>query len=498
MHCASRNSVRNLAISNQQSTPPPPPLSKGGIEGGENFSPLTSHFSLLDTHCHLEMAEFDEDRDAVIQRAKEAGIDAVITVGSDLKGNIGSLRLSEKYDFIYSSVGIHPHDAKDFTEEVYKKVRGWAASSSKIVAIGETGLDYHYDNSPRDIQKEVFKKHLLLAKELELPVIIHSREAKKDTLEILRDSGINRGVLHCFSGDMDMAEKAMEMGLYISIAGPVTFKNAKKLRETAEAIPDDYLLIETDAPYLTPEPFRGRRNEPSFLVNTAQKIAELRKVSLEDIARITTLNAKRLFRIGKSIQEGEIAYKIRDSLYLNITNRCTNKCSFCVRFHSDYVKGHNLRLSAEPTEEELKTAIGDPVQYKEIVFCGYGEPFLRFEIVKNLARWIKERGGRVRINTNGHGNIINRRNILPELKGFVDVISVSLDASNEKVYNRICNPDFKNAFHEVISFIKEARQYIPDVQATVVEMEGVDVEKCRKITDELGIKLRVRKLDIVG
>ncbi|MCG2813670.1 MAG: YchF/TatD family DNA exonuclease, partial [Thermodesulfovibrionales bacterium] len=351
--------MRNLAISNQQSTPPQPPLSKGGIEGGVNFSPLTSHFSLLDTHCHLEMAEFDEDRDAVIQRAKEAGIDAVITVGSDLKGNIGSLRLSEKYDFIYSSVGIHPHDAKDFTEEIYNKIRTWATEYriqksspplppfskggrggitnseliSKVVAIGETGLDYHYDNSPRDIQKEVFKRHLLLAKELELPVIIHSREAKKDTLEILGDSGINRGVLHCFSGDMDMAEKAMEMGLYISIAGPVTFKNAKKLRETAEAIPDDYLLIETDAPYLTPEPFRGRRNEPAFLVNTAEKIAEMRRVSLEDIARITTLNAKRLFRIGKSIQEGEIAYKIRDSLYLNITNRCTNKCSFCVRFH---------------------------------------------------------------------------------------------------------------------------------------------------------------------
>ncbi len=493
MHCVSRNSVRNSAISHQPSA-----------------------ISLIDTHCHLEMTEFDEDRDAVIQRAIEAGIDAVITVGSDLKGNIGSLRLSEKYDFIYSSVGIHPHDAKDFTEEVYKQIKKWGSEyriqdtplnppllrgelkGGKVVAIGETGLDYHYDNSPRDVQKEVFKKHLLLAKELELPVIIHSREAKKDTLEILADSGISRGVLHCFSGDMDMAEKAMEMGLYISIAGPVTFKNAKKLREITEAIPDDYLLIETDAPYLTPEPFRGRRNEPSFLRNTAEKIAELRRVSIEDIARITTLNAKRLFRIGKSIQEGEIAYKIRDSLYLNITNRCTNKCSFCVRFHSDYVKGHNLRLSVEPTEEELKTAIGDPVQYKEIVFCGYGEPFLRFDVVKNIARWIKDRGGRVRINTNGHGSIINRRNIFPELKGFVDVISVSLDAPDEKVYDRICNPDFKNAFHEVLSFIKEAKQYIPDVQATVVEMEGVDVEECRKITDELGVKLRVRKLDVIG
>lgn len=505
-------------------------------ENLSNSSRITVHASpaFIDTHCHLEMTEFNEDRDKVIQRARDAGIEAVITVGSDLKGNIGSLRLSEKYDFIYSSVGIHPHDAKDFTEEVYEQIKAWGtkyriqdarytihdkkkirdvgckiqdnhescimnhASCSKVVAIGETGLDYHYDNSPRDIQKEVFKKHLLLAKELALPVIIHSREAKKDMLEILGNSGINRGVLHCFSGDMDMAEKAMEMGFYISIAGPVTFKNAVKLREITEAIPDDYLLIETDAPYLTPEPFRGRRNEPSFLVNTAEKIAEVRRVSLEDIARITTLNAKRLFRIGKSIQQGEITYKIRDSLYLNITNRCTNKCSFCVRFHSDYVKGHNLRLSAEPTEEELKIAIGDPVQYKEIVFCGYGEPFLRFEIVKNLARWIKERGGRVRINTNGHGNIINRRNIVPELKGLVDSVSVSLDAHNEETYNKICAPAFKNAFHEVISFIKEAKQYIPDVQATVVEMEGVDVEKCRKITDELGVKLRVRKLDVVG
>ncbi|RJQ41036.1 MAG: YchF/TatD family DNA exonuclease [Nitrospiraceae bacterium] len=453
---------------------------------------------MIDTHCHLEMKPFDDDREDVLKRAKDAGIEAVITVGSDMKGNTGSLRLSEKYDFIYSSVGIHPHDANDFTEEIYQQIKTWASSLPKVVAIGETGLDYHYDNSPRDMQKEVFKKHLLLAKELELPVIIHSREAKKDTLEILADSGISSGVLHCFSGDMDMAEKAMEMGFYISIAGPVTFKNASKLREITEAIPDDYLLIETDAPYLTPEPFRGKRNEPSFLVNTAEKIAEARKVSLEDIARITTLNARRLFRIGKSIRQGKIAYKIRDSLYLNITNRCTNKCSFCVRFHSDYVKGHNLRLSAEPTEEEIKTAIGDPSQYKEIVFCGYGEPFLRFDIVKNIAALIKERGGRVRINTNGHGSIINRRNILPELKGLVDVISVSLDAQDEKVYDRICAPDFKNAFHEVTAFIKESKKYIPDVQATVVEMEGVDVEKCRKITDELGVKLRVRKLNAVG
>jgi len=478
---------------------------------------------MIDTHCHLEMSEFDEDREEVIQRARDAGIEAIITIGSDLKGNIGSLELSRKYGFIYSSIGIHPHDAKDFTEEIYNQIKEWATEfrihgtgcrmhdtplnpplvrggvkGGKVVAIGETGLDYHYDNSPRDVQRKVFGRHLDLAKELDLPAVIHSREAKKDTLDILGESGINRGVLHCFSGDIDMAERVMEMGFYISIAGPVTFKNAKKLVEIAKIIPDGYLLIETDAPYLTPEPFRGKRNEPAFVVNTAKKIAELRGITFEDIARITMLNAKRLFKLGALPRKGEIAYKIRDSLYLNITNRCTNKCSFCVRFHGDYVKGHNLRLSDEPTEEELKSAIGEPSLYREVVFCGYGEPLLKLDIVKNLSKWIKEKGGRVRINTNGHGNLIHHRNILPELRGLVDSISISFDAPDEETYNRICSPAFKNAFDEVILFMKEARKYIPDVQATVVEMEGVNVDKCRRITDKLGIKLRVRKLDVVG
>lgn len=520
MHCGSKSSVHNSQKSEPRTQntalPLQHPISKGGIEGGVNSSLFTLHSSpkLVDTHCHIEMDEFSEDREDVIQRAREAGIEAIITVGSDLEGNIGSLELSKRYDFIYSSIGIHPHDAKDFTEEIYEQLKEWATeyriqnytlhttrytlNMPKVVAIGETGLDYHYDNSPQDIQREVFRRHLTLAKELGLPVIIHSREAKNDTLEILKESGINRGVLHCFSGDMDMAEKAMGMGFYISIAGTVTFKNAKKIVEIAKTIPDDYLLIETDAPYLTPEPFRGKRNEPAFVKNTAKRIAEIRGESFEDIARITTLNAKQLFKIGEVSRKGEIAYKIRDSLYLNITNRCTNRCSFCVRFHTDYVKGHNLRLSDEPTEEELKIAIGDPSQYREIVFCGYGEPLLRLDIVKDVAKWIKEKGGIVRINTNGHGNLIHHRNILPELKGLVDVISVSLDAHDEETYNRICSPAFKNAFHEIISFIKEAKKYIPNVQATVVEMAGVDVKKCRGIADELGIKLRVRKLDVVG
>ncbi|WP_333653492.1 YchF/TatD family DNA exonuclease [Dissulfurispira sp.] len=465
---------------------------------------------MIDTHCHLEMKPYDPDREDVIRRAREAGLEAIITIGSDFEGCKGAVELAEKYDFIYATVGIHPHDAKDFSEEIFDQIKRWAANrsqksevrsqknkNSKVVAIGEIGLDYHYDHSPRDIQKDVFKKQLYYAKEVNLPVIIHSREAKKDTLKILEESGVTKGVMHCFSGDMEMAERVMSLGFYISIAGPVTFKNADRLREIAKAIPDDYLLVETDAPYLTPEPLRGKRNEPAFVVHTARFIAELRDISIEDIDRITTLNAKRLFGIGK-MPEAEIAYKIRDSLYLNITNRCTSKCTFCVKFHTDFVKGHKLRLEHEPAEEELKNAIGDPTKYKEIVFCGYGEPLLRLDAVKSVASWVKEKGGKVRINTNGHGSLIHKKNILPELQGLVDSISISLDAQDEETYNRICRPAFKNAFNEVVNFIKEAKKYIPDVTATVVTSEGVDIDKCKEITDSLGVKLRVRKLDVVG
>ena len=489
----SRNSVHNDKKRRNGDTGP---LKKSKLTVSPSH-PVPGSFSLIDTHCHLEMDEFNPDRDLVINRALHAGVQTIITIGSDMDSIIKGLKLSKKYDCIFTSIGIHPHDAKDFSNEVYKKLKTWA-TNEKVVAIGETGLDYHYDNSPREVQKDVFREHLVLTKETRLPVIIHSREAQKDTLDIIKESGVNRGVFHCFSGDIDMAKKGMDMGFLISIAGPVTFKNARRLREIAKAIPDDYLLIETDAPYLTPEPFRRKRNEPSYIVHTAKFLAELRGITLEDLARITTLNAKRLFSIGQLPEQGEIAYKIRNTLYLNLTNRCTNECTFCIRFHTDYVKGHNLRLTDEPSEKELKDAIKDPSQYKEVVFCGFGEPLLRLDVVKNIASWIKQHKGKVRINTNGHGNMIHKRNILPELHSIVDSISISLDAHDEETYNKICRPTFKNAFQGVLSFIKEARKYIPEVRATVVTLQGVDIEKCRKIAEDLDVKFKVRKLDVVG
>jgi len=456
-----------------------------------------SSLSFIDTHCHMDMKEFDQDREEVIARSRAAGIDPLITIGSDLEGTLEGVALAEQHDGIYCSVGIHPHDAKDFTAETYRLLKD-LTRQTKVVAIGETGLDYHYDHSPRDVQRRVFEQHLLLAGETGLPVIIHSREANRDTLQIVSNSGITNGVFHCFSGDMAMAEQVMAMGFYISLAGPVTFKKARSLHEVARMVPDDYLLLETDAPYLTPEPFRGKRNEPAYLVHTAKRIAELRGISLQDISRITSVNAKQLFGIGPLPDKGEIAYQIRDSLYLNITNRCTNRCSFCVKFHSDYVKGHRLRLSHEPSEEELKKEIGDPARYKEVVFCGYGEPLQRIEAVKNVAQWVKSRHGRVRINTNGHANLIHGRNIIPELKGIVDSISISLDAQDKDTYNRICSPAYPEAFDAVVAFIRDVKESVPDVQITVVNIPGVDIAQCREMAEKLGVRFRIRELDVVG
>ncbi len=452
----------------------------------------------IDSHCHLDMEPFDGDRDEVVKRALEEGIEYIINIGSDRAGNIKCLEVSGQYTHIFSTVGIHPHDAKTLDDKLFYELKQWA-ENPKVVAIGEIGLDFHYMNSPKDIQIDAFKKQIALARELSLPIIVHSRDAKDETLDILKkDASGMPGVLHCFSGDIDMAKQVINMGFYISIAGPVTFKKAEELREVVKTLPDERILIETDAPYLSPVPKRGKRNEPAYVKHTAQTIADVRNVTLEDIARITTLNTKKLFKIGEMSEKGEIAYRIRDSLYLNITNRCTNRCGFCVRFHTSFVKGHNLKLESEPSAEGIITAIGDPSPYKEIVFCGLGEPLLRLDAVKEVSKWLKDKGTKVRINTNGHGNLINKRNILPELDGLVDSISISLDAEKEDKYEEVCKPDFKDSFEGVISFIKEAKKHIPEVNVTVVELPDIDIEKCKQLAEELGVGIRTRSYNVVG
>lgn len=254
---------------------------------------------LFDTHVHLNAEQFNEDLQEVINRAQAEGVSTMVVVGFDRPTITKAIELCETYDFIYASVGWHPVDAIDMTPADLEWLRELSAHP-KVVALGEMGLDYHWDKSPKDIQKEVFKKQIQLAKEVKLPIIIHNREATSDIVEILKESGAAEvgGIMHCFSGSVETAKECLDMNFYISLGGPVTFKNAKKPKEVAEAIPLERLLIETDCPYLAPHPYRGKRNEPAFVKLVAEQIAELKGISYEEVAKATTENAKKLFDIN--------------------------------------------------------------------------------------------------------------------------------------------------------------------------------------------------------
>lgn len=455
---------------------------------------------LIDTHAHLDMREFNDDRDDVIKRAQDAGVEYIVTIGTTVESSRDAVLLAEKYECVYAAIGIHPHEAKDVLHPAYEVLRHFA-QHKKVVAYGELGLDYYYEHSPRTDQKQKFRDMLREARELELPVIIHDRDAHEDTLRILSEewSPDLGGVMHCFSGDAAMARTVIEMGFSISFAGPITFLKAEALREVARQVPIEHMLIETDAPYLAPQPVRGKRNEPAYVRHTAEVIAGIKGLTFDDVARITSYNAMQLFGIGMVSQQGLIAYPIRNSLYLNITNRCTAACTFCVRYHTDFVKGHNLRLGGEPSMETIIQQIGDPKRYAEVVFCGYGEPLLRLDVVKAVSAEVKRRGGRVRIDTNGHANLIHKRDVLPELAGLVDAMSISLNAQNAELYHKITQPKFGIGTYEAVTeFIRRAKVNIPDVTVTVVSLPEVDIDACRAIADNLGVKLRVREYNVVG
>jgi TatD DNase family protein len=254
---------------------------------------------LFDTHAHLNADQYKEDLAEVMDRAREAGISNIVVVGFDRPTISRAMELAEAYDYIYACVGWHPVDAVDMTDEDLKWIEE-LASHPKVVALGEMGLDYHWDKSPHAIQKEVFRKQIRLAKKVKLPIVIHNRDATADIVDILREEGAAEvgGIMHCFSGSVEVAKQCLEMNFYISLGGPVTFKNAKKPKEVALEIPLDKLLIETDCPYLTPHPYRGQRNEPSYVKLVAEQIAEIKGLTFEQIANATSDNAKRLFGIN--------------------------------------------------------------------------------------------------------------------------------------------------------------------------------------------------------
>ena len=264
-------------------------------KASDSFSIIISMF--IDSHAHLEMREFESDRHDVISRAVDGGLDYIVTVGTTLADCRKALRLAHQYDKVYAAIGIHPHEVKEIDARTYGQLK-IMAEDEKVVAWGEIGLDFFRNHSPRDVQKQCFREQLRLAAEMELPVIIHDRDAHAEMLAILQDcQGTQGGVIHCFSGDVAMAQTCLEMGFYISIAGPVTYAKSDKLQTVVRQIPLERLLIETDAPYLAPVPNRGKRNEPFYVIQTARQIAALKNLSLEEVGRVTSENARALFHL---------------------------------------------------------------------------------------------------------------------------------------------------------------------------------------------------------
>ncbi|USL36443.1 TatD family hydrolase [Priestia megaterium] len=254
---------------------------------------------LFDTHVHLNAEQYEDDLQEVINRALEKGVQNMVVVGFDEPTIKKAIQIAETYDFIYASVGWHPVDAVDMTDEHLAWIEE-LAQHPKVVALGEMGLDYHWDKSPKEVQKDVFRRQIRLARKVNLPIIIHNRDATEDVVTILKEEHVEEvgGIMHCFTGSIEVAKQCMDMNMYISFGGPVTFKNSKKPKEVATELPLDKLLIETDCPYLTPHPFRGKRNEPGYVSYVAEQIAELKGITYEELAAITTANAKKLFGIN--------------------------------------------------------------------------------------------------------------------------------------------------------------------------------------------------------
>ncbi|NWF89505.1 MAG: YchF/TatD family DNA exonuclease [Ignavibacteriaceae bacterium] len=449
----------------------------------------------VDSHAHLFYPNFDGELDSVLERAKSAGVDYIIVPATNLETCSNVIELTQKYEMIYGTIGVHPHDTKDWSKDLLIKLEDFA-KQKKIVGIGEIGLDYYYDFSPKEKQIEAFKSQIELALKLNLPVVVHNRDASEDLLNIIKQyagTGL-RAQFHCFNGSLAEARDLIRMHHFISFTGNITFTKADALREIASKITPEHLLLETDSPFMTPVPFRGKRNEPAYVKLVAEKLAEIRHLTVKDIARVTSYNAFRMFGIG-SKPDTSYTYQIGKNLYINVTNRCNADCVFCDRKGEAVVSGYNLKMNKndEPSADIYIKEIGDPKAYNEIVFCGFGEPTIRWDVVQKIAKYVKRNGGRTRLDTNGHGSHINKRNISPELGGLIDVVSISLNAADSKKYSELMKVE-PQLFNEVINFAKEAKNYVERVIVSAVLLDDIEIEKVRQIVEQkIGAEFRGRE-----
>lgn len=510
----------------------------------------------FDTHVHLASRDFARDIEAVLARAHAAGVEHMLAVGGDMSENRRVLTLAEQCAVVYAAVGVHPNALPDAPTGWRDELAAMLAAGG-IHAVGETGLDLYRRRVPLEEQVKAFFFHLELAATYGLPVVIHQRAAADEMLRALREfsltGGCVRGVMHCFSGEQRYLEGVLALDLYVSVAGTATYPRNRRLRELVGQAPESRLLIETDAPYLPPQPQRGRRNEPAFIGAVAATLADCLRVAPADVARITARNAQRLLNIGASGGSDQVVYSIRDSLYVNLTNQCSNRCQFCPRTHGNFeVRGYDLRLAAEPTAEEVISALEAALAeqpYREVVFCGFGEPTLRLDVLveaaarfrgcfntrsvgprpsediggkeaeaANSTEGVGDAGGRrqpmsaagrsqdgalkqplkgrvrLRLDTNGQVELYHGPAALPRLAAVLDAVSVSLNTSDPEQYVQLCRPEKgKAAYAAALRFVKYMRRAGLETIVTAVKMPGVDTQRFAALAAELGVHMKLRE-----
>lgn len=462
---------------------------------------------LVDSHCHLTWDSFNGDLDAVVERMGAAGVRQAIVVSTGPDDARRAASLCKDRPGLYPTAGVHPNDLPANDADALAALEALVLGGG-FVAVGETGLDYYRDRIAPERQRASFRRQAALARENDLPIVVHIRDrdgrraAYRDVARILAEFEGLRGVVHCFTGTTEDALGFVDAGFFVSFSGILTFPKGENVREAARAVPIEHTLVETDAPFLAPLPHRGQRNEPAYVAEVARALAPLKGLDEADVRRITARNARTLFRLPTEETAGTPVYSIRGVAYVNVTNACDARCVFCPRSHDEYVvKGYDLRRPKDPTTEEILQALEKPDRYPEVVFCGFGEPTLRLETVKAVARVVKAKGGRTRLNTNGHADLIHRRSTAPDLVGLIDTVSVSLNAQDRETYERHCPSAFSpDGFTPMLEYIRSARDAGLDVVCTAVEgLDGVDMEACRRLAEkELGVSWRRRALDVVG
>ncbi|MCK5786796.1 MAG: YchF/TatD family DNA exonuclease [Candidatus Sabulitectum sp.] len=450
----------------------------------------------FDSHCHLHFHHFEEDLDAVVENSRKAGISHILIPSIDVSTAERSADISEKYN-LYSAAAFHPeHLPEESVEDVEWLALKRVLLRPNTIAVGETGLDLHHGTFSPERQLHWFRRHIELAEATGYPLIVHSRGAESEVLEHLPSSLSVPVILHCWSGDGSLTDEAVSRGFYIGVDGPLTYKKNNSLRRRIASIPREQLLVETDSPFLPPEPYRGRRNEPAFTRFIIMKVRELwdGNMSIEETSYNLWANAMRAYRLHPDNRRADIVYRYGDSLYVNLTARCENDCRFCLRRSSDGIGGYYLKHREDPPESLVLSTIEavSIEDFSELVFCGFGESTLRSNLLMKCASAASSRGVKTRLDTNGLcTSFLTDKQTLALLNCF-DSVSISLNASGAREYNRVCPSSVTDPWEHLMKFIKLARNSGIKTQVSAVKNSGVDIQRVKALAGRLQMPLRIR------